>query len=691
MDGCSGSGEQLGTALQQPSQSMPRVSSLQSLDASTNSFGDNEVAEPAHPPVQFFLKATPPESRTKKRAHVINSNTPSPSTRESPRSPKKKLQKQASPKQYFSKKNNNSFPQASGSQFDYGQCTPEPPREEAMPKFSTPKWDPTATPTRSTLRKTPRTAESTASGRRLSWREISVYYFDRAQGFETVPHEGELALGMQDQHHTERSFKLNSKGQPFIGIDDDTGDLSSGEEEPMAVEKHSARHIHNMSRQQIAKVLKRAGVVVVRSGENELEQLRISRRSAGCGCPDGICLPETCQCARDGIKCQWDGHGQTYGPCSCVDEFCCENPLGRVEYNQEKVAAHHVETRQRWRDYTRTGIYKAPTRIRLDSGEANSTYCDTPPASCSRAEAPVPVPQPLDVVLPTTAPASTPKLPPSPRKTFAKTPLTPTRRQPVRATSLSRLPTPTKPVELDDIPLKQRLRRSNSANALEKMEAEPKTPRMRRSSSLPRVQPSFTSLPPATSIDAASGSALFVKPLMGTPTAPRLPLNRVSSAARLRPQIHTTPSYQQIQAGQVEEINRANIPSPPAVCISPDEDSSRPMPLPRFPVTPVYQRLKPSLLKSAASTVQLQPFLPDNNSQARLTPSRSSACLRPLATIARPFIGSPRGLTPSKSTLQLPRRVLPRTDDENKEMAFDNNWSKGPPSPRKFPKTDSFL
>lgn len=76
-----------------------------------------------------------------------------------------------------------------------------------------------------------------------------------------------------------------------------------------------------------------------REEKRELQALRQSREDCGCHC-DGVCDPETCSCSLAGIKCQMD---HTSFPCGCCSEGC-ENPNGRVEFNQKRVKTHFRHT-----------------------------------------------------------------------------------------------------------------------------------------------------------------------------------------------------------------------------------------------------------------------------------------------------------------------------------------------------------
>lgn len=106
-------------------------------------------------------------------------------------------------------------------------------------------------------------------------------------------------------------------------------------------------------------LLRAAGVRRIDKEEKrELQALRQSREDCGCRC-DRICDPETCSCSLAGIKCQMD---HTAFPCGCCKEGC-ENPKGRVEFNQARVQTHFLHT---------------ITRLRLEQGAESCEELETP-------------------------------------------------------------------------------------------------------------------------------------------------------------------------------------------------------------------------------------------------------------------------------------------------------------------------
>lgn len=78
------------------------------------------------------------------------------------------------------------------------------------------------------------------------------------------------------------------------------------------------------------------------SEKHELNFIRRSREICGCSCSretDG-CQPLTCECYLNGIACQVD---RLTFPCPCAT-MLCQNPLGRLEFNQNRVRNHLFQT-----------------------------------------------------------------------------------------------------------------------------------------------------------------------------------------------------------------------------------------------------------------------------------------------------------------------------------------------------------
>ncbi|KAG5452656.1 Cysteine/serine-rich nuclear protein 1 [Clonorchis sinensis] len=92
-------------------------------------------------------------------------------------------------------------------------------------------------------------------------------------------------------------------------------------------------------------LLRKSGLKSIDHAERiECQAIRMSREICGCSCPSGVCLPDTCYCARNGIKCQVD---RPYFPCCCVQPSQCQNPEGRIEFDPIRVRTHYLHTRMR--------------------------------------------------------------------------------------------------------------------------------------------------------------------------------------------------------------------------------------------------------------------------------------------------------------------------------------------------------
>ncbi|XP_005386619.2 PREDICTED: cysteine/serine-rich nuclear protein 1 [Chinchilla lanigera] len=246
----------------------------------------------------------------------------------------------------------------------WGQ-TPLPDQDFCSPRSFTPL---------SILKQAPR--ERTG---RVAFDGITVFYFPRCQGFTSVPSRGGCTLGMAPRHSACRRFSLaeftqeqarvrreklrqrlkeeklealhrklsaaglpeTEAGQPLTAdaIDD------ASVEEDLAVAVASGRleemnFLQPYPARQRRALLRASGVRRIdREEKRELQALRQSREDCGCHC-DKVCDPETCSCSLAGIKCQMD---HTAFPCGCCKEGC-ENPKGRVEFNQARVQTHFIHT-----------------------------------------------------------------------------------------------------------------------------------------------------------------------------------------------------------------------------------------------------------------------------------------------------------------------------------------------------------
>ncbi|XP_045654161.1 cysteine/serine-rich nuclear protein 1 isoform X1 [Ursus americanus] len=222
---------------------------------------------------------------------------------------------------------------------------------------------------------------------RVAFDGITVFYFPRCQGFTSVPSRGGCTLGMAPRHSACRRFSLaeftqeqararreklrlrlkeeklealrwKASSLPWVQLAEtglpeteasppltvDAIDDASVEED-LAVAVAGGRleemtFLQPYPARRRRALLRAAGVRRIdREEKRELQALRQSREDCGCRC-DRVCDPETCSCSLAGIKCQMD---HTTFPCGCCREGC-ENPKGRVEFNQARVQTHFLHT-----------------------------------------------------------------------------------------------------------------------------------------------------------------------------------------------------------------------------------------------------------------------------------------------------------------------------------------------------------
>ncbi len=122
----------------------------------------------------------------------------------------------------------------------------------------------------------------------------------------------------------------------FLAIESD-----NDEDEPLPVDDYY--FVQPIATRQRRTLLKQAGLVKIDTTEkHELTLIRRSREICGCSCTreTGGCQALTCDCYLNGIACQVD---RLTFPCPCAT-MICQNPLGRLEFNQNRVRNHFFET-----------------------------------------------------------------------------------------------------------------------------------------------------------------------------------------------------------------------------------------------------------------------------------------------------------------------------------------------------------
>lgn len=202
--------------------------------------------------------------------------------------------------------------------------------------------------------------------KRLTFDDVTVYYFPRAQGFTCIPSQGGSTLGMANQHSHIQKFtlpehtteqrrlhrqilqQLRSERHSVQGTSVSSSDYSDSEDEPSEISESeldldSYYFLQPVPTRQRRALLRSAGVRKIEAMEkDECRDIRSSRELCGCSCK-GYCDPETCSCSQNGIKCQVD---RLNFPCGCTRDGC-GNTTGRIEFNPVRVRTHFIHTLMR--------------------------------------------------------------------------------------------------------------------------------------------------------------------------------------------------------------------------------------------------------------------------------------------------------------------------------------------------------
>lgn len=203
--------------------------------------------------------------------------------------------------------------------------------------------------------------------------QVTVYYFQRCQGFTSVPSRGGCTLGMVRRHSSCRQYtleefakeqdhfrrqklkdrlkeeklqalklKLTKNGSTppeevsLLTIDD----ISDDDVDVNSVDTEDGFFLQPYSAKRRRTLLKMSGVKKIDKEEKrELHEIRLSREDCGCNC-QGFCEPDTCSCSLEGIKCQMD---RSSFPCGCTKDGC-GNIAGRIEFNSARVQTHFIHT-----------------------------------------------------------------------------------------------------------------------------------------------------------------------------------------------------------------------------------------------------------------------------------------------------------------------------------------------------------
>lgn len=169
---------------------------------------------------------------------------------------------------------------------------------------------------------------------------VTVYYFQRMQGFTCVPSQGGSTLGMSPMHTEKRTFSLRQHAHErrrlhFADLDSSNTSSSSLDEGPScsgggdpyheglsstdsppgemmaestdeddAEEADPLSYLQPVPTRQRRAMLRASGVRKIDALEKEeCRDIRASREFCGCACR-GRCLPDNCSCSLAGIACQ---------------------------------------------------------------------------------------------------------------------------------------------------------------------------------------------------------------------------------------------------------------------------------------------------------------------------------------------------------------------------------------------------
>lgn len=222
--------------------------------------------------------------------------------------------------------------------------------------------------------------------RKVSFDTVTVYHFNRSQGFNSVPTQGGSTLGMKRYHFLCRKLKVDiyeevkrrsrreillklkprktrrkiedSDGSPSspnssisssssssldartsLDSDQDSISVSSDDNSDSELGKNDNQiFLQPMGVTLRRSLLRASGVIRIDPKEKkECKRIRDSRQRSGCNCVNQ-CIPGLCECSLLGINCHVD---RVSYPCGCQSEGC-KNPQGRTEFDIGIVKTHSL-------------------------------------------------------------------------------------------------------------------------------------------------------------------------------------------------------------------------------------------------------------------------------------------------------------------------------------------------------------
>lgn len=295
---------------------------------------------------------------------------------------------------------------STSSQASHGSSTPSPPlsQPESSPSTSTtstndPLFSQQSITTRQKFRnnlkdkncndlttKNNNTTTTTNTKKSVIFDKVTVFHFNRSQGFTSIPSQGGSTLGMRRKHFLRRRLSIDmyeevrrrSRREILLKIkfdkrkranngqqicddrpmhsnstsssassasnantsdsDDesysDFSDISDSE-----LESDSYIFLQPIGIKLRRSLLRASGVGRIDPKEKkDCKIIRESRERTGCKCIDQ-CIPEYCECSRLGVNCHVD---RVSFPCGC-NSTGCRNPNGRTEFDLARVRRNFEE------------------------------------------------------------------------------------------------------------------------------------------------------------------------------------------------------------------------------------------------------------------------------------------------------------------------------------------------------------
>ncbi|KAK9498821.1 hypothetical protein O3M35_003378 [Rhynocoris fuscipes] len=174
----------------------------------------------------------------------------------------------------------------------------------------------------------------------VTFGQVDIFHFNRAQGFTAVPSSGGYTLGMKKKHFREETLSVDdhNHGKNIKRLIEEKR-RANREDSQISSLNVDISDVRLITEDERVNMLLRAGVKLDHSEKLECEYIQISRMKNGCECTE-ICVKNSCSCWKSGINCQVDRFNY---PCGCSTRGC-KNPYGRNNYKTERIQDHFVRT-----------------------------------------------------------------------------------------------------------------------------------------------------------------------------------------------------------------------------------------------------------------------------------------------------------------------------------------------------------